>query len=216
MSTVVRVHHDATSRLAEIGLDPEILRRAVEAGEMAADTCTDHDPSGFRGYTLWGVCTRELRMGLTPRGWKRQNRQNLPLVVSPDGAIAITVATGDPNTGIEDATPHTKNPRGRVTLTAIGVNAVQLTFLDPVGQLRPEPGVEPVALTWILLFYRDRDIIRCELSLADAWDDDGRPCGWAERLILEPVGVVDRPTIQMEQEPEIDVEVERKSSEQGG
>src|SRR5262245_24141618 len=106
MATVVRVQQDATDRLAELGLDVELLRRAVLAGAMAADTCTDLDPPGFRGYTQWGVCTRELRMGLAPH-WTPRNRQNLPLVVSPDGAMCITVGMGDAATGIESATPQT-------------------------------------------------------------------------------------------------------------
>jgi hypothetical protein len=215
MATVVRVQQDATDRLAELGLDPTILRRAVEAGEMAGDACTDLDPPGFRGYTQWGVCTRELRLGLAPLGWTRVNRQNLPLAVSPDGLMCITVATGDPATGIENATPQTKNPRGRVTQAAIMENAGQLSLFDGLERLHAVADSEPSTLTWILLFHRDGDVIRCELSLPRAWDQEGRPSAWAERIVLDPVGVVDRPTIAADQGPEIDVEVERKNV-QGG
>lgn len=215
MATVVRVEQEARQRFVELELDPEVLRRAVEASEMAADTCTAHDPPGFRGYTRWGVCTREVRMGLTPLGWTRRNRQNLPLTVSPDGTWAIAVATGDAGTGLPDATPHTKHPRGKVTRAVILENLGQLSLFDLAGNLHPDPGAESPILTWMLLYYRDHDIIRCELSLPSAWDDDGRPAAWAERLILDPVGVVDRPAIPLEEEPAIDVEVERKYDQEG-
>lgn len=217
METVVRVEQDSIDRLAEMGLDAEILRRAVLAGAMAADTCTDLDPPGFRGYTQWGVCTRELRAGLAP-DWTPRNRQNLPLVVSPDRAMCITVGMGDPATGIENATPQTKNPRGRVTLSAIRENAGQLTLFDAMDRIRIAPDAGSMTLTWILLFRRDGDTIRCEMSLPSAWDENGRPSAWAERLILEPVGGEDLPpAVDTEPEPmpEIDVEVERKNVQEG-
>lgn len=215
MAIDVRVQQDAIDRLAEMALDAEVLRRAVLAGAMAADTCTDLDPPGFRGYTQWGVCTRELRVGLAP-SWTPRNRQNLPLVVSPDGATCITVGMGDPATGIEAATPQTKNPRGRVTLTAIMENAGQLTLFDGMDRIRIAPDAGSTTLTWILLFRRDGDMIRCELSLPSAWDENGRPSAWAERLILEPVGTVDQPPIVgTEHEPELNVEVERKNVQEG-
>ena len=210
MATVVRVEQDAVDRLTELGVDSAILRRAVEAGEMAGDACTDLDPPGFRGYTQWGVCTRELRMGLSSLRWTWKNRQNLPLVVRPDGLMCITVATGDTATGIESATPQTKNPRGKVTRAAIMENAGQLSLFDGMERLHAVD-TEPSTLTWILLFHRDGDVVRCELSLPRAWDADGRPSAWAERLILDPVGVVDRLNNPADQEPEIDVEVERKN-----
>jgi hypothetical protein len=215
MVTVVRVQQDAIDCLADMGLNADILRRAVLAGVMAADTCTDLDPPGFRGYTQWGVCTRELRVGLAA-GWTPRNRQNLPLVVSSDGATCITVGTGDAATGIQAATPQTKNPRGRVTLTAIMENAGQLTLFDGMDRIRIAPAAGLTTLTWILLFYRDGDMIRSELSLPRAWDENGRPSAWAERLILEPVGTVDHaPIVSTEHEPEIEVEVERKNVREG-
>jgi hypothetical protein len=215
MATVVRVQQDAIDRLADMGLDAELLRRAVLAGAMAADTCTDLDPPGFRGYTQWGVCTRELRAGLAP-DWTPRNRQNLPLVVSADGSMCITVGIGDPATGIENATPQTKNPRGKVTLSAIMENAGQLTLFDAMDRIRIAPDAGSTTLTWILLFRRDGDIIRCELSLPSAWDENGRPSAWAERLILEPVGGVDQlPLVDTGNDTEIDVEVERKNVQEG-
>ncbi len=216
MATVVRVQQDAIDRLAEMDLEAEILRGAVLAGAMAADTCTDLDPPGFRGITQWGVCTRELRAGLAP-DWTPKNRTNLPLVVSADGTMSVTVGIGDPATGIENATPQTKNPRGRVTLSAIMENAGQLTLFDAMGRLRIAPAEGSSTLTWILLFRSDGDTIRCELSLPSAWDENGRPSAWAERLILEPDGGVGgQLTVgDMGPEPEIDVDVERKNVQEG-
>ena len=216
MATVVRVNQQAGQRLAELGIDPAILRRAVEAGEMAGDACTEHDPPGFRGYTQWGVCSRMVRIGLAPLKWTRRNRQNLPLAVSPDGKMCITVATGDAATGIEEANPQTKNPRGIVTQAAIIENINQLFLFEEMEKERAERESEVRALTWILLFHRDRDIIRCELSLPRAWDQQGRVSEWEERLILEPVGIADVSRIMPEEQgPAIDVEVERKNVKEG-
>src|SRR4051794_2416739 len=81
------------------GIDREILSGALLFGEAERRTCTEDDPGILTGMVGWGRPIRFLRESLRPRKWRREEPKSLPLVVSPDRTVAVTVAAGDDQTG---------------------------------------------------------------------------------------------------------------------
>ena len=178
---------DVSRRLAELGLKEELLKPPVERGFGAWASCTANHPPIFGGLSAWAETVCGLREELAPLGWERLNESNFPLVVNQSGTLAISVATGDEETGRKDDSPCTSSAKGPRTAHAILGNQRQ-------GELFPEmlPSDEIVSMTgratWILLMYRDKDSleVRCELSRPIQMNPDGYVDGWAERIILSP------------------------------
>src|SRR4051812_16670840 len=81
------------------GLDRATIANALLFGEAEGRTCTDDDPGILRGIIRWGRPIRFLRESLRAKKWKREEPNSLPLVVSPDRSVAITVSAGDEQTG---------------------------------------------------------------------------------------------------------------------
>ena len=69
--------------------------------------------------------------------------------------------------------------------------------------------------TWFMLYFRDGDEVRSELSLARAVNDSGALIDWAERLILPKIDLLDGPPEgrgSQPPDPDIEVPVERRAS----
>lgn len=177
-------------RLEALGLSREILYEAVRAGEAARASCTFNDPPILPGLLAWGRTVRALGELLAPLGWTRRDEGNYSIVEDPRLGIAIAVATGDEATGIPDAVPRTKYPKGPTTAQAVQRNNQQLQLFDePERNRDSEPTDARVSLTWIFLIARVGAEARCELSLPAEIGDDDRIEGWRERLILDPIRV---------------------------
>lgn len=207
------VHHDPVDtfgRLKDMGLSIEILQDAVAMGESARASCTENDPAIVPGLLAWARTVRGLRELLKPEGWCGSRAGGLETVVSPDGKLAIAVATGDESTGFCGSTPKTKYPRGPSTEAAIEQN--QLPFFEEpekrVAELTPSDRV-----TWLLLISSSPDTndIRCELSLPNSIGDNGKVEQWSERILLPTVRRDPEPTLlPAHDESEIVVEVSRR------
>jgi hypothetical protein len=178
---------DVDSRLIELGLKREVLAEAVMEGMMARSECTPNDPPLFPGYSTFSRTVRSLREHLIPQpyGWSRCDDGGYSTVVSPDGKMAIAVATGDEHTGDPTITPLTKSPKGPRTQSAIEVNQYQQRYLFEEFET-PELEDEQVneCVTWILLQRYDdaRKEVSYELSLPISYA--GKVDGWSERIIL--------------------------------
>lgn len=204
MNTVV--HHepaDVVDRLALLDLSVDVLRDAVARGEAARNSCTANDPGITPGFLAWARTTRGLRDLQAPAGWRRSSEGGLETAVSPDGKLALAVATGDEATGRAGSPPKTKYSKGPATAAAIEQNQLSL-FAEP-GR------AELSRVTWLLLIARGVDEVRCELSLPKEIGDDGKVESWSERIILAPVGRDGEPTVTpADQEPDIVFEVSRR------
>jgi hypothetical protein len=202
-------------RLKQLGLDALLFTQAIQRGQAIAAGYTPNHPAICRGISQWGEIVAAIREQLLPRGWTRMDEDNLPLTVNPPRNIAISVSTGDENTGIVDATPSTRSTKGPRTANAVIVNALQLSLFGNVP-LRPEElkrsnGV----MTWILLFHRDvtAQETRFELSRPVKMDSDGHVDVWVERIIFPALpfgtdGVLAPADLPLS--PEIVPEVKRK------
>jgi hypothetical protein len=200
---------EADGRLKKLGLTVEDLVSALQMGETARNSCTPNDPAALPGILAWGRVTRGLREVLAPKAWRREEIGGLSLVVSPNNSMAITVATGDSNTGWLLDSPRTKYPRGPATVMAVEQNQ-QLDFFMP----NPPPKASPVAIraTWLLLFARAGKRVNAELSLPAGVDDQGHVVEWAERILLPrfEVDEAQLPDDAADDELDIDVNVSRK------
>jgi hypothetical protein len=208
---------DVDARLRELGLERQLLRRAVEIGFAAFAEGTPNDAVPFPGYSMWAQASRGLRDLLAPHGWRRLNESNQCLVLDPRANRVLVVATGDENTGNRDGVPKTKSKKGPRTIEAVQRNAYLFPemeeddpaeFVDAAGDRE----------TWILLMHRDMEaqIVRSELSRPVLMDPERRIGGWSERIQLDsiPFGDIDQRPGRKDsgpKTPEIKVEIKRRA-----
>lgn len=183
-------------RLSQLGLTKDVPRNAILAARVAWASCTENDPPSYAGQTLWAVATRVMREQLLTWGWIKSDAANFSTVVNGDGTLAIVVATGDSATGIEDATPKTKCPKGPLTEAAVQANGGQFALaLYPITEVqdpRPASDEDFTLATWVLLVFHGRNAygqeeFRSELSLPKALGVDERIEDWHERIILDVI-----------------------------
>lgn len=200
-------------RLSQLGLTEGILWLAVEQGQAAWASCTKNHPPLQRGIMAWGEPICSLRESLIPEGWKRYDEANQPFVINSDGSVAITVATGDENTGDKERNPSTKSSKGPQTEIVVTNNALAKSLF---GDIRSERQKKVGARqTWLLLFCRDEEKSesRCELSLPSNITDDGYIDEWSERIILgaRPFGGASIKISNDSPQPDIDIAINRRA-----
>lgn len=214
-TAVKKTRIEVTDALAELGLDEQTLVDAILQGETARDSCTANDPPIAPGFNAWAITVRVLREELIPKKWTRNDAGNYSTVVSPDEAIAIAVVTGDENTGLADAVPTSKYPKGPATQAAVSANE---RYLFPeMEAIRQAEAAEVEAaekrITWMLLKRRSDDLVYAELSLPASMTKDGNVEEWLTRIILGPTPIDESGMVVDEDSSEepIDVPVRRRS-----
>lgn len=179
-------------QLAALGLIPDNFNTAIAFGEKHRALCTLNDPRIFHGTTAWARTLRGLRQELHNENWKKDHTGNFETVVSPDETLAISVATGDRETGKYNPPhePRLKHPKGIMYKAAIDTNA--WLFKDLAADAKAKTDKLEAAqkrITWILLIRREGDTVFSELSLARQFSDGGQVEHWEHRIILEPLDV---------------------------
>lgn len=212
------VNVDVESRLAALGLEEARIAEIVRRGYVAFASCTLNDPPLCAGFSAWATMVRALREYLLPLGWERSDENNYSLVISPGGALAIAVATGDDATGQAGFQPATKSSKGPSTVGAVTLNQLQLDLIFP--PLEVQASVRPTTaeeqrLTWILLVHRGQGEVRCELSLPTSMGANGCVDGWQERIILRAIPtdpeVLEITPPTPTHQPDINVDVKRRA-----
>lgn len=209
----VKTGTDARRRLAELGLELQWLLDSARRGMAAAASCTPNHPAVLSGILGWGETICALRDYLLPQRWRRLDEGNLPLAVNEAETVALTVATGDEDTGRPEGNPCTKSKKGPRVASAVANNQLQL-FPVPV-HLRPEEATGRA--TWLLLIHRDQAAreLRTELSRPVSMGEDGRVDAWSERIILGVVPFDDQvivdPASPNDSSPDIVVEIKRRA-----
>jgi hypothetical protein len=104
----------------------------------------------------------------------------------------VVVRAGDVATGIEDAWPHSRYPRGGEGRRQARQRIVQPQLVLPV-RVGPGPRREAGALNYALLHCFDlkQGVVRAELSVPADLDSRGVVVDWHKRIILpsfEPDG----------------------------
>jgi hypothetical protein len=177
--------HDRNSRLYALGLDEATIEKMVVHGLVARQACSPFSPPSYPGTVQWAETTIASRQFLAPKDWTPDNSHGFPRVVSPDGRIAIFVATGDERTGIATAEPRTKYSKGPETSAAVAINE-QLAF-QLEGALAQPDAVKRE--TWAVLVTTNTYEMRYELSCPSGQDAKGRVVSWSNRIIFPPVEI---------------------------
>jgi hypothetical protein len=204
--------------LAKIGLTPEVVEESIRSGESYRELCTPNDPKIFHGTTAWARTMRRLREELIEDDWTAEEPSNFPLIVSPNGRMAIAVTTGDKGTGIylPGQSPKLKHTKGPMARSVVKQNRQSFLFQDMAADAKEKADKAKTAekrITWFLLVRREGDVVFAELSLPWVFSDSGQVEDWRRRIILDPLQV--EPTIMVvddteEAEP-VEVTVTKKS-----
>lgn len=173
---------DAEARLNELGLSTDLLQECLEHGQYAGDETTPNHPRVSRGWYVWSETNRELRDALLPDGWTKDEENNIPRTVAPDGSHCIVAVSGEEGTGTREATPGTKNPRGTAGVATVQENRQLELFPDRFSE--PDGGR---MRTWFLLYRRQEDTLFSELILPTEVDGSGCIVDYKRRIILPPV-----------------------------
>jgi hypothetical protein len=173
-------------------------------------------PKGFNGTNGWAEGTRQLRAILIPKGWRSDDPQGQPRVVSKDKKTSITVSSGNPDTGIPNRDPPTRNDKGGQTASSVQFNARQGVLFPLIGTSNaPLRALDSKReALWVLLYYIDLDAseMRVELSRPTAMSEADRINRWSPRLILPSVPlapVVDE--LPRDESPDIDFDITLKN-----
>jgi len=200
--------------LKSLGLDAEWLKEICLRALAAYSQATPHDAANAAGSYAYFAAVRAARDMLCPQGWDLQRQHNVELTKNPENNISLAVSSGDEGTGVENAIPRTKNPKGPQTKKMVAQNAKQFILPGMEDKLNWNTVSES---TYILLFHVDtvKSEMRMELSLPIEMDiEKMRVVGWKKRIILPPVEFSPPITIsESDSEPEIEIIVKRRDDE---
>ncbi|MEV6527222.1 hypothetical protein AB0M43_35355 [Longispora sp. NPDC051575] len=214
---LVRLHEESEAgrRLAELGLDSELLTTILLAADAEARLYTELDPPGMSGMARYSRTVRGLRQALLPQGWSFDNVMNQARTLSPDQDVAIIATLGDINAGNPDpgVVPTQQHPKGQATTRAVECNG-QLSLLD-LPELHWAPPAISGTTTWVLLYHPTEERITAELSLPEMVGERGRITAWRERIVLPDIMLEPEITLAMHSElpgDMLDIPVERRSA----
>jgi hypothetical protein len=150
---------------------------------------TSHHPVTAAGLIRWIYVVGTMRERLAgTKLWVGDDPKNRPISQRKDGTHTLSIVGGNEVTGIID---HPRGPsaarrRGRATEEAVNstvplitVRALRGDTVDHSSDLRVQPPRGP----WFLLYYRDTDAVRMEISLPVGFEN-GQFTGWIVRVIL--------------------------------
>lgn len=210
----IQADEAAIQRCDELGVPADLVLRAVFDGQHAADLCHGAHPVFYAGSRVYGETNGTLRLGLAERKWSFNDDNCIPRAISPDGSVVITAVAGDSRTGRRNSRDvQTRRPRRSGSLRIVRRNT-QLILLDLFAPDDAEV-VEipaPIGPTWFVMWYRDGDTVRVEVSLAKGVTKEGRLLEWLERNILPEIDMLagppgPRPDRPDEDAPDVDVPV---------
>ena len=206
--TLVRKDENAKQRLAELsGLTLDVFEEALFSGHSGSARSTASHAKNAAGTYRWHETLAALRSALTSQQWEQRDEKNAPRIVSPDGKIALMVATGNAKTGTKD-NPSNATSKGIMTQLDVWNNdESQQMVIEEIAKLISSTSPK----TWMLLyFYSERyNHIRAELSQPTQMQG-GFVTKWEERIILPTIelGTADMLSdAQPDETPEIDFEI---------
>lgn len=175
---------DVQDKLAELGLNLEIIVSSVTAGVAARRECIRTHPRTAPGFYAWSECVRALRDQLLPLGWELNNEANQGLAFNPNKSIMLGVAPGNSSTGKKGVTPRTRTPRGVRTLAAVASNSGYLFVEmeeDEIVRL-----FSSRSDLWLLLLFFDEENerVQVELSRPVKANEEKRLVDWRPRILL--------------------------------
>jgi hypothetical protein len=178
---------DSALRALANGLDRAVFSGALLFGEAERRACTENDPGILTGMIGWGRPIRFIRETMRQREWRREEPKSLPLIVSPDRSVAITVAAGDEQTGDPNA-PFASTKWEKGPMMRDWVDPPRQMSLD-IAAASEEKSYDLPSELWLLLVHRTPTHIAYELSRPTSVTKNKRlRCGGA-RIIFEPLPI---------------------------
>lgn len=173
-------------RLKALGLDVPTLHEIIRRGASAKLAATAFHPPAAAGYFQFAELVVGFREALcTPeKRWEPDDTSGFSTVVSPDGDVAIAIATGDAVTGDPTRDPSTQHPKGPLTTAAVEAN--QLVLFP--GMMSPPKATMKRVTWWLLVLVTTSEVV-AELSLPEAVSESGWITSWKTRLILPPLAL---------------------------
>ncbi|MFC0457703.1 hypothetical protein ACFFGR_14245 [Arthrobacter liuii] len=168
--------------------DRVVLRAHHAAQEFDGGLYPPGSPGSVRYFELVSALSQVLR----PRGWRRDDKQNICRLVNDERRVVLIVTSGDEATGLSYLTfkkyPRSKYPKGVAVRAAVDNNQTAFDF-DGYGIEAPQGPVDPYSgySLWTLMVFVNEHEIRTEISKPTGFDSHGRIAGWDERIILRPV-----------------------------
>lgn len=191
---------DAASYLERMNIILPDLQTALGIGETAAGNVDDNHPVTAAGYYRWSETNASIRRSHISSGqWSRKNPSGRPLVENKEANYTLTACGGDAATGTE-AMSNVARKKGPATEDAHrGQVHQQLTlFLELPEASRQDDSIpdadQPPTGEWLLLYHRDREEMRAEVSLPAGFKG-GFVTGWVVRVILPTTDMKDRTAI---------------------
>lgn len=177
---------EVRAKLEELGIPKSILVRAGQLGFAERANANKFDPVTAAGTDAWRYPVRIVREELVQLGWRLDDPKSLPLVISDEKKINLTVSSGDKWTGVFGQMPKTKNPKGSLLEAAIERNIRQAPLFPEDQPENIKKFVQTMEYpTWVYLLYITNDEIRAELSLPRSMDSGDHIDDWLDRIILD-------------------------------
>ena len=206
-------------RVLELGITVELCHDVVRQGQGLADFCTVSHPRWYPPLVASAETTAALRDATAALGWSFADEERIATTTSPDGAVTITVNSGDEWTGLRGRRhAQTRSPRGAASVRLVRQKTqYEFDVLLPISERQQsELDTGEPSEMWYLLFRREGDTVRSELSRAKGITDSGALIEWSERLLLPEIDMLDGPPPVSRRTPEptpdVDVPVVRRSS----
>lgn len=107
-------------------------------------------------------------------------------MTNPDGVISVVPMGGSAGTGEREGRPRSARARGEATKRRVQINGQLMLRFDSGWLADMAADRDASTQTWVLLYRRQEDELRAELSLPTAMTDKGVVHGWHERILLPP------------------------------
>ena len=182
---------EAKTYLASMGIPLEAVYHALKTGEIEASNTSKYAPLTAAGTKRWIAVVEVARRMLDEKeNWVRSDAQNRPIAVSSSKEYTLAFVGGNAETGDPrpEANPKAARRKGPATERAHKIEQLSIVLPESItGEIERAENVEherPRIGNWVLLYYRDKEEIRCEISFPSGVED-GQFTGWFVRVLLE-------------------------------
>lgn len=184
-ATIVIGPDDAAEYLRRMDIDIADVRLAVEAGDISAGNKDSHDPVIAAGMSRWLDTVGVLRRRLARGNWVSSDPRNRPVSDHRELPYGLSTVGATEPTGIADhpSGPRAARRKGIGTAEAVS-STIPLITVETLRRQQPvADNAAPPAGNWFLLYYRDDEVVRTEISLPRGFAA-GQFTGWVVRVIL--------------------------------
>lgn len=170
--------HQRSANDVHPDLSNDLLSECLFDGVRRSRDASPLNPANVPGVDLQGEFLASLTERLTPKGWRREQRGGIDLLISGDSAVSLQILTGGRGVGLYEEKPSSKNRRGKCSVEIFEKNTEtqQLNLFDNAKRKH-----------WVVLFRIQEEGCFCELVLPVGVLADGKTFNVARRVVLPPI-----------------------------